>query len=523
MPLNEEIRLKDVKRLTIEPKWQWQQKVTAIINRGVDLQSALALSRTTKVNRLLDEITKLAAQDEASGGLSLTRQGEKPIHELFSRIALNIDVDKPISELAKTIYQPFISYISSLGRSEVIYWQHGDFETQPLHQSPPDMELTEIHIKKLQPNLALTRYQFDESAIENQDVSRDASGRPIVLTEGSPLDIIDAIRRDNYHGGIDAILKPSGLPTSLSAAHIKTIIIPVGPGHWRNIIIHKSEDKNFKLDIEIFDSMGPGSAKELAGLVHHLLRSCELTLNRLRPASLPQLKLEANTTLRFVGPKNPQRGEGYSCGDYVIANMHQIALAMGLPGSEVDIVRTLEEKGNQKGALRTTMQEHSAKIYNEPLAIAEQGATFSISQLPSSFFHKKEEALKLSLTPKQKSPISTPSPSTSLTIKDPNQALWGKLHQDNLEQLLFPKTSSKKGVFSCGTNLVEVLYGKYKTAFFNHFSDETKIKGYFQEEIDEKLAGKLQDCYNKDCIAVDEEAALVQEALDELLHQGLKL
>ena len=99
----------------------------------------------------------------------------------------------------------------------------------------------------------------------------------------------------------------------LNNPNVKTIIMPVGPIHWRLVHIEKDNEDGAcaNLTIRVFDSFGKASAKSIVPSVEAWIRT-QIDLTK------------TNYAIETYGPQKTQNN-GYECGDFVIAESHKIA------------------------------------------------------------------------------------------------------------------------------------------------------------------------------------------------------
>ena len=99
----------------------------------------------------------------------------------------------------------------------------------------------------------------------------------------------------------------------LDNADVKSIVLPIGPGHWRLAQVEKtSRNGNPHLTVSIFDSFGKTSGKAIHADVQNWLTS---------QTHLPY-------TITYDEPPTKQNN-GYECGDFVTAQAHTYAKLAG--------------------------------------------------------------------------------------------------------------------------------------------------------------------------------------------------
>ena len=160
----------------------------------------------------------------------------------------------------------------------------------------------------------------------------------------------------------------------LNNPRVESIVLPVGPGHWRLVHIKKEHsDDNPSLTVSIFDSFGQDSAKSITLNVTEWLHT---------QTTLPYKIL-------YDAPEHPQH-DGYSCGDFVIAKAHQLAQDANVT-HEPAFVRALDSGR----ALRPLMIEKSKNPHTMlPPEPAEKWKTFK-STWESLIASGQEKATKL--------------------------------------------------------------------------------------------------------------------------------
>lgn len=175
----------------------------------------------------------------------------------------------------------------------------------------------------------------------------------------SALRILSPVRMDALDSHQETVNKAIANPD------VKSIVIPVGPTHWRLIHIQKENDSNKIASISLFDSFGKTkSAKLAADKIANIL-------------NFDRKKIE------LIGPTNKQN-DGHSCGDFVVAQVHKIAKTAKLP-HEPAFVNAL----NQGQSLRPLM---IAKSKSDPVAALPQSA---LASTPASVETSKPSTSKI--------------------------------------------------------------------------------------------------------------------------------
>ena len=99
---------------------------------------------------------------------------------------------------------------------------------------------------------------------------------------------------------------------------VESILLPVGPGHWRALDIKKeAKDGKDHLTVTIFDSFGENSAKGILSSVTEWLEQQSGFSYKIEYAKFPN-----------------KQTDQFSCGDYVVAFAHHCAQKMELPCDE---------------------------------------------------------------------------------------------------------------------------------------------------------------------------------------------
>lgn len=147
--------------------------------------------------------------------------------------------------------------------------------------------------------------------------------------------------------------------------HIRHIIIPVGPGHWRAAYLTKHDGL---YDLELFDPYGDTGAKAIELFILGLLaESCGLGRELLQ--------------IRYTGPEHPQR-DAYSCGDFTCAYTHKKMKEFGATSEQYNehLIATLDNLGNKDNVLRFTTREEIRKLIEPSVSIVEP--TTAIRPIP---------------------------------------------------------------------------------------------------------------------------------------------
>lgn len=139
--------------------------------------------------------------------------------------------------------------------------------------------------------------------------------------------------------------QPVNMQDQLKNPDIKSIVLPVGPGHWRLVSIEKkiANDKLVGLSVKIFDSFGEHSAKAIHTEVARWVQS----------------QTKVPYTIDYEAPKKTQK-DGFSCADYIIAKTNEISKKY-LGYFDQALVDALEDGQ----PLRPFMIEASKKIDNK--------------------------------------------------------------------------------------------------------------------------------------------------------------
>lgn len=112
--------------------------------------------------------------------------------------------------------------------------------------------------------------------------------------------------------------QPIRIQSQLNDPNVQSMVMPVGPGHWRLVHIQKTTINNKpSLSVSIFDSFGKENASQIHEPVATWLQS---------QTSLP-------FTMGYDEPKKKQT-DGFSCGDFVIGKMHQLAKQANAPHNQ---------------------------------------------------------------------------------------------------------------------------------------------------------------------------------------------
>jgi hypothetical protein len=195
----------------------------------------------------------------------------------------------------------------------------GRFDRLPLHKCAENQQMTDMHINQFMP------------------------------PSSKKLQILAAYRiGDEAH--LTALKE--GLQKYLDDKAVNTIIIPVGPGHWRDIVINKKAEGC--LAIQVFDSMGQQSARGIKQSLLAFLKVINIAMDKV--------------AISYVGPKITQT-DSFSCGDYAVAFAHKVAKTMGEVFNQ-DIINTYVSKGNKNDALRALIRGID---YAENQALQNQG------------------------------------------------------------------------------------------------------------------------------------------------------
>lgn len=198
-----------------------------------------------------------------------------------------------------------------------------------------------------------------------------------------------------------------GIKDGLNNNKVHTIIFPVGPGHWRGVVLKKPPGSNENYQIELFDPYGPSGAATIEQIVLKLVNECGIDKNKI--------------TVTTTGPSKPQR-DGFSCGDYVLAYMHQQMQKLGAPETtyNTDLISIYESHGNnENNGLRHEIRAISCKLSEQALSSRSSAPGSMLSSdvlavegnrilkaIEKSFTHHEKIVFATTLSSQQ-----TPSPS----------------------------------------------------------------------------------------------------------------
>lgn len=267
------------------------------LEAGIFAQTQQHYQQLSKTHRLSEKQTQFVQEVitlAANETVDLSRQEQKYVDLIFKK-ALSLPnsiTDNKIKTQAKETWQTIENFFKAEREaSDRLYKQEKQefINEVDLHKDSNKNRiwLTNTHIAKLMPN----------------DTNAFKVLTPIRTTELSAIDI------KKY----------------LEDSEVKSIVIPVGPGHWRLINIKKEvTDNQTTLVVTMFDSFGTNSAETIKPIVTNWLGF---------QTNLP-------ITIRYDSPTIPQ-SDGFSCGDFITAKTHQYAKKAGAPHESV-FVNALE-------------------------------------------------------------------------------------------------------------------------------------------------------------------------------------
>ena len=146
-------------------------------------------------------------------------------------------------------------------------------------------------------------------------------------------------------------LVQEGIAAALKDTHIRHIIIPVGPGHWRGVYLTKPVNDKDCFQLELFDPYGPSGANAIRQVSLGLLEKCGIKENRIE--------------IKLTGPTHRQT-DGYACGDFTCAHSHKKMQEFGATDTHYkqELITALEMHGNKDDFLRHTVREVSHGLTN---------------------------------------------------------------------------------------------------------------------------------------------------------------
>lgn len=230
-------------------------------------------------HRVLNQIITLAAV----GGITLHLQHGNYINFIIDNICLlkSTLTDDDIISYSEVVWHSIDSNLKQETRAaaELYKREKAQFTNDniPLHQDEDrkNLWLTSTHLQAVMPK--------DTKSF-------------IVLT---PVEV-------NALGAID-------VRSHLNNPDVKSIVVPIGPGHWRLVQVEKTSSNGKPyLTVSIFDSFGESSGKTIRADVENWLKS---------QTTLPY-------TITYEAPVKKQNN-GYECGDFVMAQAHTYAKRAG--------------------------------------------------------------------------------------------------------------------------------------------------------------------------------------------------
>lgn len=442
--------------------------------------------RLNYAKALLNEISKEAAIDM----VSLKRQTNTYKRGLLQGIILEAEqlTSTTLPSLtatnnrAKGIYAPLneADKLESIELRALFQRHGGDFDSLALHESSFHSEMTGLQVASLMPG---------------SDVEKG-------LEVFAPL-------QSNVPETFHALSVP--LADAMKKPSVKAILIPVGPGHWRQVAITKAQNPTDKHQVEIFDSFGEGSAKGIEGAVKALLLQSGQDLD--------------NYNITFKGAKHRQ-SDGYSCGDYAVAHAHEVAQKMDAAYDE-KVVRTLNQEGNHNGALRKTMRQKSQEATHGALLAPSRRVSAPTTAAPNVAEPKKKKV-------RFEKPVVKSKPGTR--IADRQTPTRKKTFVPRKSAIKHTDPKKKEGSYQTAlTTLLEtkghessdlskdVAGSKLKALYEKHADAKTpekETKIALQENIDEKLARKLEAGQFEGMTESDEKVQ-IEEALKEAIDEAL--
>ncbi len=230
----------------------------------------------------------------------------------------------------------------------------GDYDSLPLYESEPYIELQDHHVTRLMPEGNAQFFILGAYRFGNRD----------------HLKLTIATLKEMLHD-----------PAK------KVIILPIGPVHWRSLTFYRGEDGG--LSCELFDSVGIKSAKKLASWLTRLLK-------KVGEPTMPR---------QYLGPVIKQKlsEDSYACGDFVVARAHQVAKHYNqhvARGHRVNfnqaLVDVLSQQGNQLDALRQALVAYS--IHQAEFDNLTRGVVFEQPARQERVESDWSTAIELSLT-----------------------------------------------------------------------------------------------------------------------------
>ena len=252
---------------------------------------------------LIDKIIRIASQHDLRIDIQYRPTRQILLEELPKyRLSLLEELDNH----ALTIYQK-IEHAHHTHSNTNLYATRGKFNSEHIHQRRERDWLQDHDINYLMP-----RSTTNIAVVASLDTGIDNSQ---AFSEGIQLQLLNP--------------------------EVQHIMFPIGPSHWRGGYLSKPTESTPYFTLEIFDSFGANSAKNVLNFVLNALKMCGIDAS--------------NLSVKFSSPEVLQR-DGYSCGDFVCAHSHQKMLDFGAPRSAVNIelVSALAQ-GNTQHQLRKTM------------------------------------------------------------------------------------------------------------------------------------------------------------------------
>jgi hypothetical protein len=275
--LADNIRQEDFQRLQESPLWK--DKISG--------KYAVESNELKRAQNLLKKIIEIAATEAEC--FSLARQSPATIKKIILEISKHVSKVVNIDEVAENIWVPIRQQL--LDEKEHNKKKHkdaGQFNALTLHALNQRAWMTTEHISLLLPRPISGGY-YDVWAAYHQEAMQQYS---------------EDLKKYYFNN-----------------PEIHTLSFPVGPRHWRLVTLEKEKEEkiingkrqqvikeNGKILVEIFDSFGTGSAKQIEEMIRNLLLASGI----------------AGFKMNFTAPTLRQADE-FSCGDYAAAFAHRRA------------------------------------------------------------------------------------------------------------------------------------------------------------------------------------------------------
>ncbi|KTD59147.1 DUF456 domain-containing protein [Legionella shakespearei] len=283
---------------------------------------------TDTERQILTRINQLAAEND----IPLSSQSRDLLDTLLRTVKQSSSIENLTAEQAPDVIFGFL--LTALGEQSLAnqsrHRSQGRFDTTPLYLRAARDQMQDHDMTLLMPK---------------------STDRISVMAVLNTNDNSAAAIQDN-------------LASEIFDEHIRHIIIPIGPGHWRGVYLTKHDGL---FDLELFDPYGGTGARAIESFILRLLESCGLSEDLLQ--------------IRYSGPVHPQ-GDAYSCGDFTCAYSHKKMKEFGATAEQYNenLIATLDSLGNKDNVLRLATREEIRKLSEPSVSIAEPEA--SIRPIP---------------------------------------------------------------------------------------------------------------------------------------------